>query len=93
MVIGQFLGVMLVISICMLLTKKTNVYITLLPYLITLVQLCELPFRPIFPNSYLLITAGWVLASYFFLTVLSFQTLYQAVPILLILLAGLPMEL
>jgi len=63
---------MLIISIAMLLTKKTNIYISLLPYLIALVQLCELPFRPIFPNFYLLITAGWVLASYFFLTALSF---------------------
>lgn len=92
-VIGQYLGVLLVISTCMILTKKTNVYMTLLPYLIAFVQLCELPFRPIFPNSYLFITTAWLIASYFFFTVLSFQTLYQAIPILVILLLGHPLRL
>ena len=50
LVIGQCLGVMVVISISMILTKKTNIFIKLLPYLIALVQLCELPFKPIFPS-------------------------------------------
>ena len=50
LVIGQCLGVMVVISISMILTKKTNIFIKLLPYLIALVQLCELPVKPIFPS-------------------------------------------
>lgn len=41
----------------------------------------------------MLVTTAWVFASYFFLTVLSFQTLFQAFPILLVLLIGLPVRL
>jgi len=93
LVIGQYFFVMLVIAVALLLTRKTNYYIHFLPFMIAVVQLCELPFRPVFPIWYLLISAAWVFASYFFLTVLSFQTLYQAVPILLILLVGLPLRL
>ena len=92
-VIAQYIVVMLVIAVAMVLTRKTNHYIHVLAWLIALVQLCELPFHPVFPFWYLFITSSWVFASYFFLTVLSFQTLYQAVPILLILLVGLPLRM
>ena len=67
---------MVIIVIAMILTKKTNHYINLLAWIIALVQLLELPIAPVFPSIYLLITATWTFASYFFLTVLSFQTLF-----------------
>jgi len=84
---------MLVIGLAMLLTKKTDCYIEVLAWIIGVVQLCELPFLPVFPIWYLVLTSIWVFASYYFLTVLTFQTLFQAVPILIALLIGLPLRL
>ena len=72
----QYLIVILTIGVVLFLTKKTNYYIVVLAWAIGLVQLCELPFLPVFPTWYLVMTASWVFASYFFLTVLSFQTLF-----------------
>ena len=72
LVIVQYAVVMLIIAAAMVLTKKTNHYINLLAWIIAVVQLLELPIAPVFPCMYLLITATWVFASYFFLTVLSF---------------------
>ena len=43
-----------------------------------------------FPIWYTVLTCSWTLASYFFLTVFALQTLYQAIPVLLMLLIGLP---
>ena len=63
------------IGIMLFIIKKTNYYLALLPWAIGIMQLCELPFMPIFPAQYLIITASWAYASLFFLTVLSFQTL------------------
>lgn len=68
----QYVVILLIIAAAMILTKKTNHYINLLAWIIALVQLLELPIAPVFPCIYLLITATWVFASYFFLTVLSF---------------------
>ena len=46
-----------------------------------------------FPTWYLVLIFSWILASYFFLTIFSLQTLYEAIPILLILLIALPLRL
>ena len=40
-----------------------------------------------------MVTAMWIFASYFFLTVLSFQSLFVALPVLILLLVGLPLRL
>jgi len=72
----QYVLISLIICGLLLMTKKTDCYISLMAWVIGLVQLSELPFYPIFPAWYLLLTTAWVYASYFFLTVLSFQTLF-----------------
>lgn len=92
-VIVQYVFVMIFIVGAMLLIKKTDCYITWLAWIIAVIQICELPFYPVFPSWYLILTAAWVFSSYFFLTVLAFQTLFQAFPILLVLLLGLPLRL
>lgn len=77
----------------LVLIKRTNLYLSVLAWIICGLQILELPFHPIFPLWYLLISGVWLFASYYFLTVISFQNLFQACPILLILLIGLPLRL
>jgi len=48
MVIVQYVVVTIVIIDTLVLTKKTNYYIHFLAWLVALVQLCELPFYPVF---------------------------------------------
>ena len=91
--IVQYILVILFTIWTIFVIKKTYNYTMLLAWAVSLIQLCELPFLPIFSTNYMLITACWTFSSIFFLTVLTFQTLYQACPILTILLIGLPLRL
>lgn len=61
-----------------------------MPWLITLMQLCELPFMPVLPSWYIGMISVWLFGSIFFLTILPLQTLYQAIPIFSILFLCLP---
>ena len=80
-------------GVSLILIKKTTIYVSLLAWFVAVVQLCELPVCAVFPTWYLVMTAAWIFASFFFLTVLTFQTLFQALPILLVLFIGLPIRL
>jgi len=93
LVIGQYVIVVVIVGLAILLTHKSNYYVQLLAWIIAGVQLCELPFRAVLPAWYLVLTSSWLLASVFFLTVLSFHNLFQAGPVLLVLLFGLPARL
>ena len=61
-----------------------------MPWLITLMQLCELPFLPVLPTWYIGMISVWLFGSIIFLTVLPLQTLYHAIPIFAVLLLILP---
>ena len=93
LVIIQYCALIIVNSVAMLITRKNNHYLRLMPWLITLIQLCELPFAPVLPTWYIVLITVWLSCSLFFLTVLSLQTLFQAVPILLTMLICLPIRL
>ena len=77
----------------MIITKKTDSYPRIIPWLMILMQICELPFLRVLPIWYVVMIAIWLFCSIFFLTVLLFRSLYQAIPILLTLLIGLPARL
>lgn len=91
--IAQFAILIVIIGAALLIIKKTSFYVSVMAWMVAVVQLCELPFWPIFPSWYLVISASWIFASFFFLTVLTFQTLFQAFPILVVLLIALPVRL
>lgn len=93
MALGQMFILIMILAAALFLIKKTSFYIPVLAYIVAIVQMCELPFWPIFNTHYMVISASWIFASYFFLTVMTFQTLFQAFPILLVLLIGLPLRL
>lgn len=93
LVIIQYCALIIVNSVAMLITRKNNHYLRLMPWLITFIQLCELPFAPVLPTWYIVLITVWLSCSLFFLTVLSLQTLFQAVPILLTMLICLPIRL
>ena len=64
----------------------------MMPWLVTIMQLNEIPFRPVLPFWYTSLNATWLICSIFLLTMELIQTLYQAIPIFLILLIGLPLR-
>ena len=67
-----------------------NWFAGVIPWLLTAMQLCELPFRPVLPVWYSVLLCIWLFSSIYFLTLEVLQTLYQAVPIFVLLLIGLP---
>ena len=89
-VIVQYIVLLITNAVAMLLTKKTDSYPRFMPWLLTIMQLCELPFLPVLPVWYVGIIAVWLFCMIFFQTVLPIQTLYQGLPIFMVLLICLP---
>ena len=70
-----------------------NWFAVMIPWLLTVMQLCELPLFPVLPAWYSGLLCVWLFSSIYFLTLEVIQTLYQAVPIFILLLVGLPIRI
>ena len=86
----QYIVLILVNSVAMILTKKTDHYPRIMPWILTIMQLCELPLLPVLPVWYTVMISVWLFCTIFFQTILPLQTLYQAIPLFLVLLICLP---
>lgn len=83
-VLAQYIFLIIINIVAMVITKKANMFMHLTPWLVALIQLCELPIHAVFPAWYNLLIAVWLGSSLFFVLLLSAQNMLQALPIVLL---------
>ena len=89
----QYCILIIINLIALLLSRKysgTNWFAAIIPWLVTCMQLSELPFSPVLPIWYSGLICIWIFCSIYFLTIEVVQSLYQAIPVFLLLFIGLP---
>lgn len=87
---AQYILLLLVNAAAMIVTKKAEQYLKIVPWLIIFIQLTELPVLPVLPVWYMGLTAIWLFCSIFFVSIIPLQNLFQAIPIFLALFILLP---
>jgi len=68
----------------MIMIKKTDWYFSALPYVLTVFNVCGLPFFPLYPNQFLILMAMAHYATVYINCLFGCDTLFQAVPLILI---------
>ena len=92
----QYCALILINMVTLFLSRRCfdkNWFAVMIPWLLTFMQLCELPLFPVLPAWYSGLLCVWLFSSIYFLTLEVIQTLYQAVPIFILLLIGLPIRI